>query len=309
MYNNTTLIFGGLKMEEILNSKFNISKKISIAFTRISSLAFTMMLFLIMIGCTDNSNSKNNSSITSSDFISESQVNNSTLIESNFELTSSEVQKQATTEKSATEKSATEKAAAEKAAAEKAATEKAAAEKAVAGKAAAEKVAAEKVAAEKAAAEKAAAEKAAAEKVAAEKAAAEKSAAEKAAAEKAAAEKAKRIREIDNEISLKKNQIEKNNQQISDLKGTRNYYQSLLSQALSDLSYARNNKIRVYVSGVGWIYQTDQNAISAAESRVNTYKSYVNQCDVNITSLNESNYLLKQEIAVLEEEKKQISDL
>ena len=276
-------------MEEILNSKFNISKKISIAFTRISSLAFTMMLFLIMIGCTDNSNSKNNSSITSSDFISESQVNNSTLIESNFELTSSEVQKQATTEKSATEKSATEKAAAEKAAAEKAATEKAAAEKAVAGKAAAEKVAAEKVAAEKAAAEK--------------------SAAEKAAAEKAAAEKAKRIREIDNEISLKKNQIEKNNQQISDLKGTRNYYQSLLSQALSDLSYARNNKIRVYVSGVGWIYQTDQNAISAAESRVNTYKSYVNQCDVNITSLNESNYLLKQEIAVLEEEKKQISDL
>ena len=211
-------------MKEILNSKFNISKKISIAFTKILSLAFTMMLFLIIIGCTDNSNLKNNSSITSSDFISESQVNNSTLIESNFELASSEVQKQTTTEK----------------------------------------------------------------------AAAEKAAAEKAAAEKAAAEKAKRIREIDNEISLKKNQIEENNQQISDFKGARNYYQSLLNQALSDLSYARNNKIKVYVSGVGWIYQTDQNAISAAESRVNTYKSYVNQCDENITSLNESNNLLKR---------------
>ena len=169
------------------------------------------------------------------------------------------------------------------------------------------KTTAEKTAIEKAAAEKAAAEKAAAEKAAAEKAAAEKAAAEKAAAEKAAAEKEKRIKEIENEITYKKNQIKQNDYQITDLNETRGYYQSLLSQALSDLSYARSNKTKVYIPGIGWTYQVNQNAISAAEARVENYKSYVNQCDLQLSSLNESNNILKQEIESLEKEKEQIS--
>ena len=134
-----------------------------------------------------------------------------------------------------------------------------------------------KTTAEKTAIEKAAAEKAAAEKAAAEKAATEKAAAEKAAAEKAAAEKEKRIKEIENEITYKKNQIKQNDYQITDLNETRGYYQSLLSQALSDLSYARSNKTKVYIPGIGWTYQVNQNAISAAEARVENYKSYVNR--------------------------------
>ena len=154
---------------------------------------------------------------------------------------------------------------------------------------------------------KAAAEKAAAEKAAAEKAATEKAAAEKAAAEKAAAEKEKRIKEIENEITYKKNQIKQNDYQITDLNETRGYYQSLLSQALSDLSYARSNKTKVYIPGIGWTYQVNQNAISAAEARVENYKSYVNQCDLQLSSLNESNNILKQEIESLEKEKEQIS--
>ena len=109
-----------------------------------------------------------------------------------------------------------------------------------------------KTTAEKTAIEKAAAEKAAAEKAAAEKAATEKAAAEKAAAEKAAAEKEKRIKEIENEITYKKNQIKQNDYQITDLNETRGYYQSLLSQALSDLSYARSNKTKVYIPGIGF---------------------------------------------------------
>jgi len=169
------------------------------------------------------------------------------------------------------------------------------------------KTTAEKTAIEKAAAEKAAAEKAAAEKAAAEKAATEKAAAEKAAAEKAAAEKEKRIKEIENEITYKKNQIKQNDYQITDLNETRGYYQSLLSQALSDLSYARSNKTKVYIPGIGWTYQVNQNAISAAEARVENYKSYVNQCDLQLSSLNESNNILKQEIESLEKEKEQIS--
>ena len=164
-----------------------------------------------------------------------------------------------------------------------------------------------KTTAEKTAIEKAAAEKAAAEKAAAEKAAAEKAAAEKAAAEKAAAEKEKRIKEIENEITYKKNQIKQNDYQITDLNETRGYYQSLLSQALSDLSYARSNKTKVYIPGIGWTYQVNQNAISAAEARVENYKSYVNQCDLQLSSLNESNNILKQEIESLEKEKEQIS--
>ena len=156
-------------------------------------------------------------------------------------------------------------------------------------------------------AEKTAIEKAAAEKAAAEKAAAEKAAAEKAAAEKAAAEKEKRIKEIENEITYKKNQIKQNDYQITDLNETRGYYQSLLSQALSDLSYARSNKTKVYIPGIGWTYQVNQNAISAAEARVENYKSYVNQCDLQLSSLNESNNILKQEIESLEKEKEQIS--
>lgn len=159
----------------------------------------------------------------------------------------------------------------------------------------------------KTAAEKTAIEKAAAEKAAAEKAAAEKAAAEKAAAEKAAAEKEKRIKEIENEITYKKNQIKQNDYQITDLNETRGYYQSLLSQALSDLSYARSNKTKVYIPGIGWTYQVNQNAISAAEARVENYKSYVNQCDLQLSSLNESNNILKQEIESLEKEKEQIS--
>ena len=164
-----------------------------------------------------------------------------------------------------------------------------------------------KTTAEKTAIEKAAAEKAAAEKAAAEKAATEKAAAEKAAAEKAAAEKEKRIKEIENEITYKKNQIKQNDYQITDLNETRGYYQSLLSQALSDLSYARSNKTKVYIPGIGWTYQVNQNAISAAEARVENYKSYVNQCDLQLSSLNESNNILKQEIESLEKEKEQIS--
>ena len=156
-------------------------------------------------------------------------------------------------------------------------------------------------------AEKTAIEKAAAEKAAAEKAAAEKAAAEKAAAEKAAAEKEKRIKEIENEITYKKNQIKQNDYQITDLNETRGYYQSLLSQALSDLSYARSNKTKVYIPGICWTYQVNQNAISAAEARVENYKSYVNQCDLQLSSLNESNNILKQEIESLEKEKEQIS--
>ena len=156
-----------------------------------------------------------------------------------------------------------------------------------------------KTTAEKTAIEKAAAEKAAAEKAAAEKAATEKAAAEKAAAEKAAAEKEKRIKEIENEITYKKNQIKQNDYQITDLNETRGYYQSLLSQALSDLSYARSNKTKVYIPGIGWTYQVNQNAISAAEARVENYKSYVNQCDLQLSSLNESNNILKQEIESL----------
>lgn len=151
------------------------------------------------------------------------------------------------------------------------------------------------------------AEKTAIEKAAAEKAAAEKAAAEKAAAEKAAAEKEKRIKEIENEITYKKNQIKQNDYQITDLNETRGYYQSLLSQALSDLSYARSNKTKVYIPGIGWTYQVNQNAISAAEARVENYKSYVNQCDLQLSSLNESNNILKQEIESLEKEKEQIS--
>ena len=154
---------------------------------------------------------------------------------------------------------------------------------------------------------KTAAEKTAIEKAAAEKAAAEKAAAEKAAAEKAAAEKEKRIKEIENEITYKKNQIKQNDYQITDLNETRGYYQSLLSQALSDLSYARSNKTKVYIPGIGWTYQVNQNAISAAEARVENYKSYVNQCDLQLSSLNESNNILKQEIESLEKEKEQIS--
>lgn len=146
-----------------------------------------------------------------------------------------------------------------------------------------------------------------AEKTAIEKAAAEKAAAEKAAAEKAAAEKEKRIKEIENEITYKKNQIKQNDYQITDLNETRGYYQSLLSQALSDLSYARSNKTKVYIPGIGWTYQVNQNAISAAEARVENYKSYVNQCDLQLSSLNESNNILKQEIESLEKEKEQIS--
>lgn len=88
---------------------------------------------------------------------------------------------------------------------------------------------------------------------------------------------------------------------------TRGYYQSLLSQALSDLSYARSNKTKVYIPGIGWTYQVNQNAISAAEARVENYKSYVNQCDLQLSSLNESNNILKQEIESLEKEKEQIS--
>ena len=172
---------------------------------------------------------------------------------------------------------------------------------------ASKKTTAEKTAIERAAAERAAAERAAAEKAAAEKAAAEKAAAEKAAAEKAAAEKEKRIKEIENEITYKKNQIKQNDYQISDLNETRGYYQSLLSQALSDLSYARSNKTKVYIPGIGWTYQVNQNAISAAESRVENYESYVNQCDLQLSSLNESNNILKQEIESLEKEKEQIS--
>ena len=164
-----------------------------------------------------------------------------------------------------------------------------------------------KTTAEKTAIEKAAAEKAAAEKAAAEKAATEKAAAEKAAAEKAAAEKEKRIKEIENEITYKKNQIKQNDYQITDLNETRGYYQSLLSQALSNLSYARSNKTKVYIPGIGWTYQVNQNAISAAEARVENYKSYVNQCDLQLSSLNESNNILKQEIESLEKEKEQIS--
>ena len=164
-----------------------------------------------------------------------------------------------------------------------------------------------KTTAEKTAIEKAAAEKAAAEKAAAEKAATEKADAEKAAAEKAAAEKEKRIKEIENEITYKKNQIKQNDYQITDLNETRGYYQSLLSQALSDLSYARSNKTKVYIPGIGWTYQVNQNAISAAEARVENYKSYVNQCDLQLSSLNESNNILKQEIESLEKEKEQIS--
>ena len=164
-----------------------------------------------------------------------------------------------------------------------------------------------KTTAEKTAIEKAAAEKAAAEKAAAEKAATEKAAAEKAAAEKAAAEKEKRIKEIENEITYKKNQIKQNDYQITDLNETRGYYQSLLSQAFSDLSYARSNKTKVYIPGIGWTYQVNQNAISAAEARVENYKSYVNQCDLQLSSLNESNNILKQEIESLEKEKEQIS--
>lgn len=164
-----------------------------------------------------------------------------------------------------------------------------------------------KTTAEKTAIEKAAAEKAAAEKAAAEKAATEKAAAEKAAAEKAAAEKEKRIKEIENEITYKKNQIKQNDYQITDLNETRGYYQSLLGQALSDLSYARSNKTKVYIPGIGWTYQVNQNAISAAEARVENYKSYVNQCDLQLSSLNESNNILKQEIESLEKEKEQIS--
>lgn len=151
------------------------------------------------------------------------------------------------------------------------------------------------------------AEKTAIEKAAAEKAATEKAAAEKAAAEKAAAEKEKRIKEIENEITYKKNQIKQNDYQITDLNETRGYYQSLLSQALSDLSYARSNKTKVYIPGIGWTYQVNQNAISAAEARVENYKSYVNQCDLQLSSLNESNNILKQEIESLEKEKEQIS--
>ena len=164
-----------------------------------------------------------------------------------------------------------------------------------------------KTTAEKTAIEKAAAEKAAAEKAAAEKAATEKAAAEKAAAEKDAAEQEKRIKEIENEINYKKNQIKQNDYQITDLNETRGYYQSLLSQALSDLSYARSNKTKVYIPGIGWTYQVNQNAISAAEARVENYKSYVNQCDLQLSSLNESNNILKQEIESLEKEKEQIS--
>ena len=146
-----------------------------------------------------------------------------------------------------------------------------------------------------------------AEKTAIEKAAAEKAAAEKAAAEKAAAEKEKRIKEIENEITYKKHQIKQNDYQITDLNETRGYYQSLLSQALSDLSYARSNKTKVYIPGIGWTYQVNQNAISAAEARVENYKSYVNQCDLQLSSLNESNNILKQEIESLEKEKEQLS--
>lgn len=144
-------------------------------------------------------------------------------------------------------------------------------------------------------------------KTTAEKTAIEKAAAEKAAAEKAAAEKEKRIKEIENEITYKKNQIKQNDYQITDLNETRGYYQSLLSQALSDLSYARSNKTKVYIPGIGWTYQVNQNAISAAEARVENYKSYVNQCDLQLSSLNESNNILKQEIESLEKEKEQIS--
>ena len=260
----------------------------------LKNLSISLVLFLslcTLISCRKSSNvdfSSNNSSLYSSAINSndlENQLDNSNIKNDNNTSTSSETLSvlDSGSDLSTEKNNGTSK------------------------KTAAEKTAIEKAAAEKAAAEKAAAEKAAAEKAAAEKATAEKAAAEKAAAEKAAAEKEKRIKEIENEITYKKNQIKQNDYQITDLNETRGYYQSLLSQALSDLSYARSNKTKVYIPGIGWTYQVNQNAISAAEARVENYKSYVNQCDLQLSSLNESNNILKQEIESLEKEKEQIS--
>ena len=260
----------------------------------LKNLSISLVLFLslcTLISCRKSSNvdfSSNNSSLYSSAINSndlENQLDNSNIKNDNNTSTSSETLSvlDSGSDLSTEKNNGTSK------------------------KTTAEKTAIEKAAAEKAAAEKAAAEKAATEKAAAEKAAAEKAAAEKAAAEKAAAEKEKRIKEIENEITYKKNQIKQNDYQITDLNETRGYYQSLLSQALSDLSYARSNKTKVYIPGIGWTYQVNQNAISAAEARVENYKSYVNQCDLQLSSLNESNNILKQEIESLEKEKEQIS--
>ena len=265
----------------------------------LKNLSISLVLFLslcTLISCRKSSNvdfSSNNSSLYSSAINSndlENQLDNSNIKNDNNTSTSSETLSvlDSGSDLSTEKNNGTSK-------------------KTTAEKTAIEKAAAEKAAAEKAAAEKAAAEKAAAEKAAAEKATAEKAAAEKAAAEKAAAEKEKRIKEIENEITYKKNQIKQNDYQITDLNETRGYYQSLLSQALSDLSYARSNKTKVYIPGIGWTYQVNQNAISAAEARVENYKSYVNQCDLQLSSLNESNNILKQEIESLEKEKEQIS--
>ena len=260
----------------------------------LKNLSISLVLFLslcTLISCRKSSNvdfSSNNSSLYSSAINSndlENQLDNSNIKNDNNTSTSSETLSvlDSGSDLSTEKNNGTSK------------------------KTTAEKTAIEKAAAEKTAIEKAAAEKAAAEKAAAEKAATEKAAAEKAAAEKAAAEKEKRIKEIENEITYKKNQIKQNDYQITDLNETRGYYQSLLSQALSDLSYARSNKTKVYIPGIGWTYQVNQNAISAAEARVENYKSYVNQCDLQLSSLNESNNILKQEIESLEKEKEQIS--
>ena len=260
----------------------------------LKNLSISLVLFLslcTLISCRKSSNvdfSSNNSSLYSSAINSndlENQLDNSNIKNDNNTSTSSETLSvlDSGSDLSTEKNNGTSK------------------------KTTAEKTAIEKAAAEKTAIEKAAAEKAAAEKAAAEKAATEKAAAEKAAAEKAAAEKEKRIKEIENEITYKKNQIKQNDYQITDLNETRGYYQSLLSQALSNLSYARSNKTKVYIPGIGWTYQVNQNAISAAEARVENYKSYVNQCDLQLSSLNESNNILKQEIESLEKEKEQIS--
>ena len=205
----------------------------------LKNLSISLVLFLslcTLISCRKSSNvdfSSNNSSLYSSAINSndlENQLDNSNIKNDNNTSTSSETLSvlDSGSDLSTEKNNGTSK------------------------KTTAEKTAIEKAAAEKAAAEKAAAEKAATEKAAAEKAATEKAAAEKAAAEKAAAEKEKRIKEIENEITYKKNQIKQNDYQITDLNETRGYYQSLLSQALSDLSYARINKTKVYIPGIGF---------------------------------------------------------
>ena len=125
-------------------------------------------------------------------------------------------------------------------------------------------------------------EKAEADRQAKEKAEADRQAKEKAEDDRQAKEKAEkeRLEEI-----AKKEEIAKLQQKIYELKNKiitsqsnmnsynqqANYYQSLEDQARSELAAASSEKSRVYVSGVGWVYQKNYAAINNAQNKIDNY--------------------------------------